>query len=455
MQANKIFELTGTPFVDVGIVTLCRLSGKKKPEDLSFNDLVSASNRIVEIYLSEKWNKSLYSVFPNSLLTNPSSKKKGNIKQKYFEFLEDLIQNFNIDTVDKKICISCGRYNVYQPRLRMDIPMLGSGDLLNFFPAAQRGADYCNACTFAVQFFPVSMRSGTELFSIHSASICILRSWTIAPVQMINNDLALGSLTGPLLTKSNSPENALFDFSNEIILELEENECSEEISDSSVDLFQFSNFQQNAKLRIYSLPSKIFKFLFDIQHDYDFRSDWTTIVSRNYKRKKNNNEIDYNKQNALYKSLLDGRSIVHFFIDTSKKENLCGWKLVELYLERLENMEKERIEKIKEIADGIGDYFISGGYTKSFHNFENCKTYPEFRNQMRKILKGWISSSHEGVPFTFDDYVNYLIPEGIIDWKDTRDLLLFRIYEKMSSPELKERFTEMKEEIELEEEKND
>ena len=33
--------------------------------------------------------------------------------------------------------------------------------------------------------------------------------------------------------------------------------------------------------------------------------------------------------------------------------------------------------------------------------------------------------------FTFDDYVNYLFPEGNLTWRETQDLILFRIYEKL------------------------
>ena len=71
MQEQAIFHLTGTPFVDAGIAALCVLSGKKTPEKLTFDDLVSSSEKLTEIYLSEKWGKTLYSIFPNSILTNP------------------------------------------------------------------------------------------------------------------------------------------------------------------------------------------------------------------------------------------------------------------------------------------------------------------------------------------------------------------------------------------------
>jgi len=34
--------------------------------------------------------------------------------------------------------------------------------------------------------------------------------------------------------------------------------------------------------------------------------------------------------------------------------------------------------------------------------------------------------------FTTDEFINDLFPDGALTWKETRDILLFRIYEKLS-----------------------
>ena len=451
MQNQKIFELTGTPFVDAGIATLCVLCDKKSPEDLTYEDLLLASERAAEIYLTQNWKKSLYSVFPNSLLTNPSSQKSGNIKVRYLHFLRALIKTSEHHS-GEKVCISCGRRTVEIPKIRMDIPLLGSGDIINFFPSGQRGADYCNVCTFAVQFFPLSMRKGVKLFSIHSLSLEILKSWARPSLKLIEQELLMGNLQGPLTAKSNSPMNALFEFSSEILTELEERSDLEEISGAGVDLLQFTNFQQGANLRIYGLPSRIFRFLYNIRYDTSNQNDWRNIVNRNYKRKKNSVEIDYNELNGVYDSLLNGKPLTPFFLDRKNKVNICSWKFVKFYLEEIRKMEKERIEKIRQVADNIGSYLLEQGSVKLLYRFENCKSYAEFRNQLRKIQKDWALNIRDGVPFTFDDYVNYLFPESAIDWKDTRDLMLFRIYEKMGTSSIKEQLIEMEKTDEMKEE---
>jgi hypothetical protein len=113
-------------------------------------------------------------------------------------------------------------------------------------------------------------------------------------------------------------------------------------------------------------------------------------------------------------------------------------------------MKKERIDKIRQIADSIGEYFIESSNRRTFYNFESCQKYSEFINQMRKIKRDLLSK-HPGEPFSFDDYVNYLFPESIMDWKEIRDLMLFRIYDKISSTNMKEKILEMKTDEEPEE----
>ena len=119
--------------------------------------------------MSLEWSKSLYSVFPNNAVTNPSVKNKD---KKLLESLEKLIGQ--VESLEKSEksgnCISCGKYNVEQTRTKTEIPLIGSGTLINFFPYGQQGADYCPVCTLAVQFSPLVFYACGKLLLIHSNS---------------------------------------------------------------------------------------------------------------------------------------------------------------------------------------------------------------------------------------------------------------------------------------------
>ena len=68
---------------------------------------------------------------------------------------------------------------------------------------------------------------------------------------------------------------------------------------------------------------------------------------------------------------------------------------------------------------------------KSLNNLEQASNYNNFRNILRKILKNKINNGDDELLFSFDEYVIYLFPKGNMTWRETQDLLLFRIYENL------------------------
>lgn len=68
---------------------------------------------------------------------------------------------------------------------------------------------------------------------------------------------------------------------------------------------------------------------------------------------------------------------------------------------------------------------------KTLKELEMASNYNNFRNILRKILKNKINMGDEELLFTFDEYVISLFPEGNMTWRETQDLLLFRIYENL------------------------
>lgn len=155
MGQSLLYTFTGNPFVDAGIWAICEWSGRKKPEEIEIKDLKGITSDVVPLYITAEWVKSLYSVFPNNAVTNPSVKNKG---KKLAESLDQLINQ--VESLERTEnlgnCISCGRYDIEEIRTKTEIPLIGSGTLINFFPYGQQGADHCPACTLAVQFSPLT-----------------------------------------------------------------------------------------------------------------------------------------------------------------------------------------------------------------------------------------------------------------------------------------------------------
>jgi len=58
-----------------------------------------------------------------------------------------------------------------------------------------------------------------------------------------------------------------------------------------------------------------------------------------------------------------------------------------------------------------------------------ANNYRNYRNILRIVIKKRIENGADEPLFSFDDYVKNLFPEGNLTWRETQDLILFRIYE--------------------------
>jgi CRISPR-associated protein Cst1 len=423
---EKIFDFTGNPFVDAGIWSISRLVNKN-PHELDKNDLNNVLNDVIPLYLTKKWSKNLYSVFPNNPITNPSVKNK---KERYMELLKDLIKD--ITTQGKSgSCISCGKRDVIKRSGKDKIPLTGSGRLINYFSYGVDGADYCPACAFAVQFSPLMMYACGKLLLLHSNSKKIMDIWSRKAIKNVNKQLSTGKIIGCLNEKYTNPKNAFFHIIQDIVLEYDVRWADEA---PSINCYHFTNYNQGPDLDIYHIPTPIFKFLAYIPQHEKFE-DWMRIVKRGYKFvdwKKVKDENEYkNNPNLVYNNLLEGKSIIRFFLDRKNKEAIGGWDLLKNYLEEVKRMDEERVKAIKQVGDILADYIETVNDMKTLNRLETASNYKNYRNLLRIIIKKRISNGMENPLFTFDDYVNYLFPEGNLTWRETQDLILFRIYEKL------------------------
>ena len=60
---------------------------------------------------------------------------------------------------------------------------------------------------------------------------------------------------------------------------------------------------------------------------------------------------------------------------------------------------------------------------------EQASNYGTFRNILRLVIKDRVKMGAKNPLFSLDEYVNDLFPDGNMGWRETQDLLLFRLYE--------------------------
>jgi len=432
------FALTGNPFIDAGVFVLSELLDKEI-EEITPEDLKKPIDTILFLYLSDAWRKNLYSIFPNSPLVNPSIKKKD--KKGYFlKKIDVLLQGFT-PLKNTGPCIACGRREVNQPKTRDEIPLTGSKDLVNFFSGGQTGENYCAVCAFAVQFMPLFLYNlGGRFLLLHSVSSRVMRIWAKQGIKNTRKQLMGGFFTGCFEDGYRRGDNALFHIIEDVVLSYEERWMEE---NSSVSAYIFTNYGQSPGLEIIYLPADVFKFLVYVKTHEDY-SEWKKVVKKGYNNLKSEEEFKW-KQNRVYTNLLEGRSIVSYFLNQDRTV-VGGWEILTFYLMEVRKMENKRIETVKRVSDRIAEIIRLKDSTKRLFSIERANSYESLRGVLLNLVKDNITLGSPGTLLTLDELTRDLFPEGAFGWKETRDIILFRLYEilhdyltaKKELPELEE-----------------
>jgi len=424
-------SLMGNPFVDAGISAICGWVGKE-PEEITASDLERMTGEIAPIMCDPAWKKQLMIIFTiNNPVTSPSRKGRDSEAQ-----LRSVWKGY-ISTIDELgesgDCAGCGR-RIGDHNLKKDgVPLTGSGSLRNFFPLFGEGVGYCSACALAIQFAPLAFfASGGRFLMIHSNSRRIQRVWARICIDDIRRQVTSNEITGCYNRRYSNPKNGLFFITDELMSRYESRRPSENVA---IQVYHFSNENRAPELDIYFLPANVFRFLAYV-HERQFQQPWKEIVRSGYTRvnwEKVQSEDDYkNYTNQVYERLIGGLSILGFFLDRSGRRARGNWELVTLYLREVRGMNETRLSTLKRIGDAIAETIRLSGNTRRLRNLEIAKSYRELRNVLRFIIKDRIAQGLENPLFSLDEYVEHIFPEtegDFTEWSETRDLIVFRIYE--------------------------
>ena len=456
-------KLMGNPFVDAGVSGICEWLGRNvQPEQITKSDMEKIVEEFVPMAANwEKWT----SIFTrNHRLTN------GKESDRVPEFRKRLLGYINqtVELDQGGDCIGCGRRDIGTLPLldRTGVPLTG-GKNSNFFPVFSEGAGYCPTCSFAIQFLPISLvatgGSGGRFLMMHSKSWQLMRVWTIICIKGINQQYSQQGNGGCFKPDYENSRNGLFYMVREMIIELEEMQLYDEIADKdvSMEIYSFTNNNQYPDVEIFYIPSPVFKFLCDVELN-PHKDAWREIVNSGYVRGKS--EKDYKKsRNLVYEYLLEDRSIRGFFLSRRTQKHRGNWDLFSLYLQKVRDMKPARIEKIKQVGDLIAKSISKSGKQgeRRLREFADAGTYAECRSVLLRIFEDRIQQKEPEPLFSFDDCVEHIfisgenalswsdeLDDGELDneqkeqlmhsmndnvtfWRETRDLLLFRIYEKL------------------------
>lgn len=426
-------KLMGNPFVDAGVCGICGWLGRSvQPEQITKDDLVEIVNDIAPIMQTNVGWGNLHSIFPNSVLTNHAFSKRdrvGLLKVEFKEYLDTIC-----DLNEMGDCMGCGRRDANILLSKTKVPLTGSGTLRNFFPSFAEGAGYCTACAFAIQFSPlVFMATAGKFLALHSNSWKAMRSWTRVCVEDIRRQQLQKDITGCFNPDYKNPRNGIFYMARKMA-QYQEMRTDENIS---IQVYCWTNYNQGPELEVFYMPAPVFKFLRNVYQD-NFKTAWLEIVRSAYfvNWDKVKSEEDYkNRPNRVYENLLRDISILGYFLNKRYRKPRGNWELLSLYQKEVRDMELTQLEKIKQVGDLIAECIQKSGRDKRLEQLERAKSYGECRNILRYVIRDRIQQGAQEPLFSIDDYMEHLFPASdtltVTPWRETRDLILFRIYEQL------------------------
>ena len=431
-------EFVGDPIVDSGILAI-KLLANKDIWSCSKEELKNISDELIKLYLTPSWSKDILSIFPNSTYIQTAKNYDKEVKSK--EFLYELIDG--IDNLGEALgnCIFCGTSAFKRmdgkPFVKTHIPLVGSSDFTNFFPSFKNGIDICAKCAFAVQFAPMLFyKTGGKSSALSCSNKDVMKVFGKECLEYINQKRVLNAfqskeISGVFDEGFKSPQNALFHLAYKLL----KNYQSLLNGNEEIMIYRIDNYNQKpAGVSIYKLPNNVFKFVISVMKSPEYKKIWFDLLSKHYRGKEDTKsglpiwKVSYN---TIHDNLLNNKTILWAFKDDKSKEPTVPWVIVKHYMELVRNMNKQRIEAIRNLADKIATCIEETNNKRRVNDIVSTTNLPAFRNQLRLIFRDWQKLGKEGPMVTFDEYISTVIPEDYSSWVEVRDLIVIRLYEKL------------------------
>ncbi|MDH7597834.1 MAG: type I-B CRISPR-associated protein Cas8b1/Cst1 [Methanothrix sp.] len=462
-----MLSYTGHPLVDVGIATIAAFVKKRDPASLTETDLDKVADFMARQYVVDPLKTFLTVAFPNSGFTQPAFNKK---PEKRDEYAKRVLYGYKADTPKlKESCVFTGKPAVgvaFSDKLppgrafRQHIPLITGENVINFFPWGNAGLLVSGEALLAIQAFPLGCaKCNGRLLAVHSDNPDLTYEFAAKFLEHNRKAITLAQQGGSKkLPEAGASARTFF---IETLLDIEQSRQDESIErrPSSVTAYHLSNLGSTPSLDIYHLPLEITDFLSQVVSP-DYKTEWNALVQRAWwvsipknKKKKEIQEDTQHQRNVLYEDLLqlpeNARQFLRCYFlripvrtrfegdprrtySLRDEANLVSWKLTELFLRRIMNMEKDRIDQIRTLADRLADYVFEENDKKFFAALFEPR-YDYFRTNLIRATLACVQKGKSPL-IKFDPYIEIFENGDEIarsDWRLARDLVLIRMVEQL------------------------
>lgn len=364
------------------------------------------------------------------------------IRNNLMDLFKDILSESDSDG---PLCIICGKRKVYTKKeaYRSVFPLLGSGDVPNYFHSANpRGADICAHCIFLTQFMPLASYRLSRVLIIHAYPYELMLELSREALEDVRKYKLASEARG-----FKRPENFLFHLIGEITRKIERDELWE---NASVTLYYFTCNNQRQELDVIHVPTPALRFVaYANLVDY---VGWRRIVAMGWRRQPSGDqfeEFERKYSNEVYAKLLNNESILSYFYDSKNRKANTSWRLLAFYCSEVLGLDKEALEFIKKVGDSIVETLKElpdNKLKRRVRELEGAERLYQFEAFFVRLEKDRQELGIEKPLMTFDEFARILTAYGEdinVSWRTVKNLLLFRIYEKLHDRLMKvERFEE-------------
>ncbi len=464
-----MLNYTGHPLVDVGIATIAAFAGKADPAALAEEDLDAIAEYMEENYTVDPLKSFLTVAFPNSGFTQPAYDREPE-KRKIYAQRVLRAYRAGTQTLDAR-CVFTGERAVDVSldvkgelargrTFRQHIPLLTGEGMSNYYPYGDAGLPISGKALLALQALPLGCaKVAGRLLAVHSddpnLTFQFARRFWEHNRKAIQTARQVGDKKLPEYPRR--PGTLVV----EILLSLEQERLEvAQGTPASITAYHLTNSGQGAAMDIYHLPMEVGSFLREAMAA-TYRGAWEALCARGWevsaaKQRRAGAEAEpfSPRYNVLYEDLFrlpeeSAHFIRRYFLrrpmrgksagDPRATYSLMGearlvsWNLTELFLRKVVNMDRERIERIRRLGDELAEYVSAENDRRFFHAFLTAQRYDILRAVLIRTSIARLKRSQSPL-VAFDDYIS-IFEEGedlpYSDWRLARDLVLIRMVEQL------------------------
>ncbi|HMQ32026.1 MAG TPA: type I-B CRISPR-associated protein Cas8b1/Cst1 [Chloroflexaceae bacterium] len=445
-----MLRYTGHPILDVGVATIAAFADKEDPAELDAGDLERIADYLERQYGKNPMKSYLTVIFPNSGFTQVAFDKQ---PEKRAAYAERVLRGWKLPAdpgLDAERCVFFGT-PATQRVYREMMPLIGAESGFNFFTEGRAGLPVSGEALLAIQAFPLGgTKCSGRVLIIHADAPEL--TWQFAAEALRANRRYLN-----LAAQDEKGEGSKYPRTQVIDRLLAVEQERRDTGRVSVTAYHMTNYGTSAAVEIYHVPLQIMGFLAQA-NEAIYRDAWQRVTSRGWEGDAAERDALGlpAHRNVLYEDLFalpaEARRFLRTYIlrlphlrrarkgdpragyNLIQELDLVSWPLTALFLKEVLNVDPERIEAIRTMADRLADHIHSRGDQRLFRTLlygrNGQADYQELRT---RLIRADLEVAPNGGPlFTLDEFL--AVFEQSDDrywWTMARDLLLIRIIERM------------------------